>query len=219
VCKDCGSPLIDKPFAYRDDNVYCGACYEKNPTICTGCNKPFAIGMKRYLFRNQQWHENCFRCTDCQTSIGKSPFIPHDNKPYCPTCYEKRFAYKCSKCTKAINNGGVKYKGVPYHTECFTCYNCNKQLVNEKFAVKEDKQVCVDCYGVLYAKKCTRCNHPITGLGNEGSKFVSFEGRHWHTNCFSCCKCGANLVSKGFLTHLDDIVCPDCDNTVPVSTK
>jgi len=51
------------------------------------------------------------------------------------------------------------------------------------------------------------------GLGAEGTRYVSFEGRHWHTGCFSCQTCDASLVGKGFLVHNDNIICPECDRT------
>jgi LIM domain-containing protein 2 len=44
VCKECCTELIDKPFAYRDDNLFCAACYEKNPSLCAACGKAFEIG-------------------------------------------------------------------------------------------------------------------------------------------------------------------------------
>lgn len=49
---------------------------------------------------------------------------------------------------------------------------------------------------------------PTTGLG--GSKYISFEERQWHNNCFNCKKCNESLVGRGFLTFSDDLYCPDC---------
>jgi len=46
------------------------------------------------------------------------------------------------------------------------------------------------------------------GLG--GTKFISFEERHWHSDCFSCYKCNCSLVGRGFLTDGEDILCPEC---------
>jgi len=51
----------------------------------------------------------------------------------------------------------------------------------------------------------------LAGLG--GTRFISFEGRHWHNDCFSCACCKASLVGKGFIADPDDeddIVCPEC---------
>ena len=48
--------------------------------------------------------------------------------------------------------------------------------------------------------------HP--GLGS--TKFVSFEDRQWHSDCFKCCQCKVSLVGQGFLIDGADILCPDC---------
>ncbi|WP_424753362.1 LIM domain-containing protein [Methylobacterium sp.] len=48
----------------------------------------------------------------------------------------------------------------------------------------------------------------LVGLG--GTKFISFEERHWHSDCFVCYKCNVSLVGRGFLTDAEDILCPDC---------
>lgn len=53
-----------------------------------------------------------------------------------------------------------------------------------------------------------RCNKPITGIG--GTKFISFEDRHWHNDCFYCASCRTSLVGRGFITDQDDIICPEC---------
>ena len=47
-----------------------------------------------------------------------------------------------------------------------------------------------------------------SGIG--GTKFISFEDRHWHSECFVCYKCTASMVGRGFLMNGDDILCPDC---------
>ena len=44
ACIECKTNLIDRPFANRDNGLYCALCYEKNPTICTGCENPFRLG-------------------------------------------------------------------------------------------------------------------------------------------------------------------------------
>lgn len=75
----------------------------------------------------------------------------------------------------------MTYKGEPWHKECFTCSNCEKQLAGIKFTSKDDKPYCADCYGELFAKKCCRCNVAITGefasvqrLVKLSRKLVSF---------------------------------------------
>ena len=47
-------------------------------------------------------------------------------------------------------------------------------LAGQKFASREDKPYCANCFGELFAKRCTACSKPITGAG--GTRFISFEG-------------------------------------------
>ena len=52
----------------------------------------------------------------------------------------------------------------------------------------------------------------FSGLG--GTKFISFEEKHWHSDCFNCYKCSTSLVGRGFLTDFSDggtsVLCPEC---------
>ncbi len=48
----------------------------------------------------------------------------------------------------------------------------------------------------------------IKGIG--GTKYISFEDRHWHNECFTCNQCRSSLVGRGFLTEGMDILCPEC---------
>jgi len=47
-----------------------------------------------------------------------------------------------------------------------------------------------------------------SGLG--GTKFISFDERHWHSECFVCYRCNTSLVGRGFLTDGAEVLCPDC---------
>ena len=112
-----------------------------------------------------------------------------------------------------ITTNGITYKSQPYHKECFLCTNCNTQLAGQKFTVKEDKPHCAACYAELFAKRCTACQQPIVGQSGGSTKFISFEDRHWHNECFLCSMCQQSLVGKGFITDEENIICPDCAKT------
>ena len=47
------------------------------------------------------------------------------------------------------------------------------------------------------AKKLNN-NLPFSGAG--GTRFISFEGRHWHSQCFVCASCKDSMAGKGFIT-------------------
>ena len=46
--------------------------------------------------------------------------------------------------------------------------------------------------------------------GLAGAKYISFEERQWHSECFTCMHCAMSLVGRGFLTQRDNILCTDC---------
>ncbi|XP_041354774.1 prickle planar cell polarity protein 3-A-like isoform X2 [Gigantopelta aegis] len=208
-CVSCEKSLVDQPFAPKNNSIYCADCHDEQfAARCDGCQLPFKGGMKKFEYKGKQWHEQCFTCGECNQPIGNMSFIPREDRVICVPCYEANYAQRCQKCNEVINKGGIAYKSLPWHKECFTCTNCDKMLAGEKFTSRDEKPYCGDCYGELFAKKCCRCTKPITGIG--GTKFISFEDRHWHSECFVCYKCNASMVGRGFLMNSDDIVCPEC---------
>jgi hypothetical protein len=65
--------------------------------------------------------------------------------------------------SQIITSGGVTYKNEPWHRDCFTCSNCNNSLAGQRFTSRDDKPYCAECFGELFAKRCTACSKPITG--------------------------------------------------------
>ncbi|OXU29636.1 hypothetical protein TSAR_017040 [Trichomalopsis sarcophagae] len=165
-------------------------------------------GTKKMEYKTRQWHEKCFCCVVCKNAIGTKSFIPREQEIYCAGCYEDKFATRCVKCNKIITSGGVTYKNEPWHRDCFTCSHCNQSLAGQRFTSRDEKPYCADCFGELFAKRCTACTKPITGIG--GTRFISFEDRHWHNDCFICAGCKTSLVGRGFITDAEDIICPEC---------
>lgn len=52
----------------------------------------------------------------------------------------------------------------------------------------------------------------IAGLGGGGVKFVTYEDRQWHNECFKCNKCKENLIGKGFIPDANNVLCSKCAN-------
>ena len=181
-CQRCKTSLVSKPFAAKNTYIFCGACYDEEfASRCDACGETFRAGNKKMEYKNRKWHDKCFQCSVCKALVGSKPFIiPNDNDVYCVGCFEEKFATKCTKCEKVMSTGGVTFKNEAWHRECFTCANCDVMLAGQKFASKNDKPYCAACFGDLFAKRCTACSKPITGTG--GTRFISFEGRHWHSD-------------------------------------
>ena len=107
-----------------------------------------------------------------------------------------------------MTTGGVTFKNEAWHRDCFTCAHCREPLAGQKFAARNDQPYCAKCFGQLFAKRCTACKTPITGTG--GTKFITYDGQHWHSACFKCAVCKESMAGKGFINDGDDISCPDC---------
>uniref|UniRef100_A0A183A5M6 LIM zinc-binding domain-containing protein n=1 Tax=Echinostoma caproni TaxID=27848 RepID=A0A183A5M6_9TREM len=163
-CTVCKSSLADKPFVTKDTELYCPDCYdERFSPRCDGCKKIFKAGSRKYEYKGSTWHEECFTCLECKQPLGTKSFVPKDEGVVCVPCYEEKYSQKCFKCGKAIQKGGVTYKGQPWHKTCFLCVNCNAELSGQKFTSKDEKPYCADCYTQLFAKRCAKCTQPISG--------------------------------------------------------
>uniref|UniRef100_A0A4W3JER2 Four and a half LIM domains 3b n=1 Tax=Callorhinchus milii TaxID=7868 RepID=A0A4W3JER2_CALMI len=206
-CYRCDRSLADEPFTCQEEELLCNDCYcSEFSSKCVACDKVVMPGTRKLEYNGSTWHESCFICHTCEQPIGSKAFIPNKDDIYCVPCYENHFAPRCFHCKKALTKGGVTYHDEAYHKECFVCNGCNTPLAGQHFTSRDDSPYCLACFGSLYAKKCAACSKPITGFG--GGKYISFEDRQWHQSCFSCSRCEASLVGKGFFPEKDDILCP-----------
>ncbi|XP_078502971.1 four and a half LIM domains protein 5 [Lissotriton helveticus] len=208
-CAKCNHSLVEKPFASRMDLLLCiECCSNEYSSKCFSCKKAIMPGSRKVEFNGNSWHETCFICKDCKQPIGSKSFIPKDSEDYCLQCFEKHFAKQCRACKQVITTEGVTYFGESWHKECFLCTRCKKQLAGLKLTSRDKLVYCMECFCIIYAKKCVACAKPITGEG--GTKYVSFEARHWHSDCFSCSKCAVSLVGQRFITQQDSVFCSEC---------
>lgn len=67
---------------------------------------------------------------------------------------------------QSIAGAGVTYKNENWHKECFTCHNCNTALAGQRFTIRDDKTLCAECFGTMFAKKCEGCTKPIIAAGS-----------------------------------------------------
>ncbi|EPY89457.1 four and a half LIM domains protein 2 [Camelus ferus] len=205
--------LAPLPHTGSEDQLLCTDCYSQEySSRCQECKKAIMPGTRKMEYRGSSWHETCFVCHGCQLPIGTKSFIPKDGQNFCVPCYEEQHALQCVQCQKPITSGGVTYREQPWHKECFVCAACKKPLSGQRFTSRDEFAYCLGCFCDLYAKKCAGCANPISGLG--GTKYISFEERQWHNDCFNCKKCSLSLVGRGFLTERDDILCPDCGKDI-----
>ncbi|XP_067951017.1 four and a half LIM domains protein 2-like isoform X2 [Watersipora subatra] len=210
LCSSCHTTLANTQFLNRGGSLVCEACYNSNfAEQCDLCTKIFKHDMEKVEYNGKKYHTTCFTCMNCKKPIGDKSFMPRDNKFMCMNCYNENCAAKCGSCSKIITNSALKFEGALFHKECFVCKSCETMLAGSKFTTQDGKPYCQSCYVDLFSKKCELCVKPISGLGTT-TKYISYEGQQWHSQCFQCSQCTKNLVGEGFLLKNSKIMCGKC---------
>uniref|UniRef100_A0A1I8F2P6 LIM zinc-binding domain-containing protein n=1 Tax=Macrostomum lignano TaxID=282301 RepID=A0A1I8F2P6_9PLAT len=203
ACSQCSCALAGCRYVLLDDKEpACLSCFDSRlATPAPPAERRSGCDSKDVSYGQRHWHEACFRCAGCSAQLAGSSFSVKSDAIYCLMCYETRFAERCSRCREAFKAGQRKfefrsrhYKGRPYHSDCLRGGHCAKPPLRLKFTSHEDRPFCGDCYGELFARRCSACLKPITGF--TGSKFISFEQRDWHSQCFNCARCAPAWLAK-----------------------
>uniref|UniRef100_A0A8C6YXF9 Four and a half LIM domains 1 n=1 Tax=Nothoprocta perdicaria TaxID=30464 RepID=A0A8C6YXF9_NOTPE len=162
-CHYCRDPLQGKKYVQKEGRHCCVKCFEKFcANTCIECKKPIGADSKELHFKNRYWHDNCFRCVKCYTSLVNEPFmLRENNKVWCSNCTATEDAPRCKGCFKPIIAGdqNVEYKKMVWHKDCFTCSQCNKVIGSGSFFPKGDDFYCVSCHEQKFAKTCAKCKN------------------------------------------------------------
>ncbi|KAF8375691.1 tes-1 [Pristionchus pacificus] len=122
-CCVCNELLADLIYFYHKGDYYCGRHFaEKQYPRCSGCDE--LIFAKEYtLAEGKSWHFEHFACDKCDLRLGGHRYITKDEQPHCLECYLKHYA-----------------KVDMQHLS--QCENCEKNLIGEKFLLKEKTLFC-----------------------------------------------------------------------------
>jgi len=90
------------------------------------------------------FHPECFACAYCNKIFANSPFYLEDGLPYCEEDWNELFTTKCISCGFPIEAGDrwVEALNNNYHSQCFNCSLCKKNLEGQSFFVKSGKPFC-----------------------------------------------------------------------------
>jgi len=104
------------------------------------------------------FHPECFVCAYCGKIFANSPFYLEDGLPYCEEDWNELFTTKCVSCGFPIEAGDrwVEALNNNYHSQCFNCTLCKKNLEGKGFFVKAGKPFCK--------------SHARMGIWNQSSK-------------------------------------------------
>lgn len=108
------------------------------------------------------FHPECFVCAYCGKIFANSPFYLEDGLPYCEEDWNELFTTKCVSCGFPIEAGDrwVEALNNNYHSQCFNCTLCKKNLEGKGFFVKAGKPFCkshakMRCQVRIHNTRCT----------------------------------------------------------------
>lgn len=147
-----------------------------------------AITTGGVTYQDKPWHRECFLCIGCKRQLSGQRFTSRENYPYCLECFSNLYAKKCVGCTKPITSESQLMFIHSFGSHSHLYKNCQKKKSNKNVS---------NSFFCAFA-------------GLAGAKYISFEERQWHSECFNCMQCSVSLVGRGFLTQRDDILCTEC---------
>ena len=71
--------------------------------------KEFSI-LKDLSYKEKHWHEDCFVCSKCRTSLVDKQFGSKADRIYCGPCYDAQFATRCDGCGDVFRAGTVNFQ-------------------------------------------------------------------------------------------------------------
>lgn len=122
------------------------------PAICARCNNPIA---GEYLVAlNKAWHPRHFYCNACGENLQGSHFFEKNHRPYCESCFNKKFSPRCDVCRLPLNSKYTRDAwGYNFHShhlsELETCFSCArlicKNITNGGKKYKDGRLICNIC--------------------------------------------------------------------------
>uniref|UniRef100_A0A3B1JAX8 PDZ and LIM domain 5b n=1 Tax=Astyanax mexicanus TaxID=7994 RepID=A0A3B1JAX8_ASTMX len=84
LCTSCQQPIRNNTFHLEDGLAYCERdYYALFGTSCHGCDFPIEAGDKFLEALGFTWHDTCFVCSVCNTSLEGQTFFSKKDKPLC----------------------------------------------------------------------------------------------------------------------------------------
>lgn len=85
------------------------------------------------------------------------------NYDICPLILISVYSDICPLILISLHQQDLSYKDRHWHEFCFKCCECQKSLVDQPFAPKNDNIYCSDCHDKNFAARCDGCGEPFRG--------------------------------------------------------
>ncbi|XP_031566134.1 testin-like [Actinia tenebrosa] len=206
-CSFCDESLSNQKFVTVEGRPSCFKCYDLNfANTCESCKEPIGPGSKDVDVRNKHWHEDCFKCSQCNKQLLSEGFTFKDEKLICHACRGINPSKVCAHCGGDFAPGEKKvgYQNKTFHDRCFICDECKEPIGSKQFIRRDDKRLCNNCFDSKFAKVCFKCKEVIR------TSSVQHSGNVYHSECFICYHCNNPLAGKPFTKQEGNNVCQDC---------
>lgn len=80
-----------------------------------------ALGLQDLSYKDRHWHEACFQCFRCKSSLVDKPFAAKEDQLLCTDCYSHEYSSKCQECKKTIMPG--RERALPPHGATVHAYS------------------------------------------------------------------------------------------------
>nr|KAJ3423254.1 hypothetical protein HK105_007590 [Polyrhizophydium stewartii] len=177
------------------------------------------------------FHQACFTCEMCATSIDGKQFYLSEGKHLCTDCYHDKVLGRCDTCGQPfVSSAIIKAGGKQFHppvralvipresafihrvavAQCFSCSLCHKQL-RDTYIEKNDKFMCRECYESAFLPLCSTCGTRILPAEGTGTIVaVEWKDKKYHQDCFACKVCGKPFDDLKAVAHNDSLYCREC---------
>nr|AFD29616.1 FHL-1 [Schmidtea mediterranea] len=207
-CTSCQELLVDYIYASYNQKLYCIRHYAKNiRPRCSECDE-LIFSVEYIRAGDNEFHLNHFACYICDASLSKQSYLQHKGFATCIQCYNHELSNKCVKCSKQIScdSKDLSYNNNHWHSDCFMCSICNKNLEGNQFLYLNELLYCVNCHQDKILPKCISCDRPI----ENGAKMICFDEKNWHFNCFNCKDCKRPIGNDSFVQQDKRSICSKC---------
>jgi len=135
--------LLEIGFVEEKGAKYCEVCFEQYMAPrCSKCSRAITGDCLNAI--HKQWHPECFVCAHCHQPFGNSAFFLEEGRPYCEKDWNQLYTTKCVSCKFPIEAGDrwVEAVNAAYHSDCFNCTKCQKNLEGQSFYAKGGMPYC-----------------------------------------------------------------------------
>ncbi|XP_051539173.1 insulin gene enhancer protein ISL-1-like [Myxocyprinus asiaticus] len=119
----------------------------KPTSYCVGCGYQILDRFILRVFPDLDWHAECLKCAECHQYLDESCtcFI-RDGKTFCKD-HSRFCTIKCAKCHNVLtrNMYVMRTRMNVYHSQCFRCESCSRQLLpGDEYVLRDGQLLCTD---------------------------------------------------------------------------